>query len=82
MLDALATGVPVLASDRGGLPELRRARRSRPKTRPPGPTRSRACGATPASARGWAPWSWSEARERLGEDRYYRGLMDAYAPAG
>jgi glycosyltransferase involved in cell wall biosynthesis len=80
VLDAYATGVPVLASDRGGLPEL--------------VTEGSVLGADDADA--WARalgelWQdqarrselgaqvLQRARDRLGEERYYDRLMDVYA---
>lgn len=78
VLDAHSTGVPVLASDRGGLPELVGA------ALPAGD----AAAWTDALAGLWGDPGergrlgsevLERARERLGEDRYYRGLMDAYA---
>jgi len=79
-LDALAAGVPVLASDRGGLPELVGAGATLPA----------------GDVRGWgealgALWRDRGARERLGrlaleragerfsEGRYYEQLMTVYA---
>jgi glycosyltransferase involved in cell wall biosynthesis len=81
VLDAHATGVPVLASDLGGLPELVGP------TLPPADTDAW----TDAVARLWRDPAerarlgtvvLERARERLGEERYYRGLMDVYAAAG
>jgi glycosyltransferase involved in cell wall biosynthesis len=79
VLDAYATGVPVLASDRGGLPELVSNGAVLPAEDP---------GAwADALARLWrdpdgrarlGAKALERARERLGEERYYRGLMDVY----
>jgi glycosyltransferase involved in cell wall biosynthesis len=80
VLDGLATGVPVLVSDRGGLPEMVDSEAVLP--------------AESASAWGQALaalWSdrgalhergrnaLSHARERFGEDRYYEQLMAVYS---
>jgi glycosyltransferase involved in cell wall biosynthesis len=80
VLDAYADGVPVLASDRGGLPELVLPGAALPAD----------------DAEAWADalrsvWSMpaherdrlgervlTRARERLGEDRYYERLMGVY----
>jgi glycosyltransferase involved in cell wall biosynthesis len=83
VLDAYADGVPVLASDRGGLPELVLSGAALP------------AGDSTAWANALAAlWSASalkrdelgervlaHARERLGEDRYYEGLMGVYGGA-
>jgi len=79
VLEALASGVPVLAADRGGLPELVGADRTLPATdqaawsdalselwQNPG---RRAADGGAALAR---------ARERFGEDRFYDRLMALY----
>lgn len=82
VLDALAAGVPVLASDLGGLPELVGADAA----------------LDPADIASWegalrALWEDAPrraelgaaalrgARERFSEDRYYERLMEVYAPA-
>ena len=82
VLDALAAGVPVLASDRGGLPELVSPDSVLPAEDP---------GAwTDALARLWrdpeartrlGEGALERARDQLGEERYYRGLMGVYAGA-
>jgi glycosyltransferase involved in cell wall biosynthesis len=79
VLEALATGVPVLAADRGGLPELV----GEDATLPAGDL-----GAwSDALAQLWrSPDARAErgaaalarARERFGEDRYYDRLMQLY----
>ena len=78
VLEALAAGVPVLASDRGGLPELVGEDATLPATdrrawsdalselwRTPGLRAERGAAAL------------ARARERFGEDRYYDRLMGA-----
>jgi glycosyltransferase involved in cell wall biosynthesis len=82
VLDAFAAGVPVLASDRGGLPEL---------VSPDAVLPAEEAGAwTAALARVWrdpeertrlGSEALERAREQLGADRYYRDLMDVYAGA-
>jgi glycosyltransferase involved in cell wall biosynthesis len=79
VLDAYASGVPVLASDRGGLPELVGEGAALPAA-DFGAWRE-------ALARLWADSdlrarlgseALARARDRLGEDRYYAGLMEVY----
>jgi glycosyltransferase involved in cell wall biosynthesis len=78
-LDALAAGVPVLASDRGGLPELVG---SEAVLAPDDvPAWSRALDRlwrSPATRRERGATLLARARERFGEDRYYEGLMEIY----
>jgi glycosyltransferase involved in cell wall biosynthesis len=79
VLDAFASGVPVLASDRGGLPELVGGEAV---------LAADDLGAwTEALGRLWAASALRQrrgsealarARDRLGEDRYYAGLMEVY----
>jgi glycosyltransferase involved in cell wall biosynthesis len=79
VLDAFAAGVPVLASDRGGLPELVSADATLP---------AEDAGAwTAALARLWRDSeertrlgsdALARARDQLGEEHYYRRLMDVY----
>ena len=79
VLEALAAGVPVLASDRGGLPELVGEDAVLPADDPAG-------WAAPLHDLWHDPGSRSErgsaalerARERFGEDRFYEGLMRLY----
>jgi glycosyltransferase involved in cell wall biosynthesis len=81
VLDAHATGLPVLASNRGGLPELVGAALPAEDTTAWTDALARLWGDRGERARLGA-LVLERAHERLGEDRYYRGLMDAYAPAG
>jgi glycosyltransferase involved in cell wall biosynthesis len=77
VLDALASGIPVLVSDRGGLPDL--VGSSLP---------AEDVGAWTDRLRGlWGDAlerervgaaALEDARQRFGEDRYYRGLMAVY----
>jgi glycosyltransferase involved in cell wall biosynthesis len=79
VLEALAAGVPVLASDRGGLPELVGEDAVLPPTDPGAWSGAltelwrspelRGQRGAEALARG---------RERFGEARYYEGLMELY----
>jgi glycosyltransferase involved in cell wall biosynthesis len=82
VLDACAAGVPVLASERTGRPELL-AKGARLPADDPGPWAD-------ALARLWRDpgerarlggEALARAREELGEERYYRGLMDVYEGA-
>jgi glycosyltransferase involved in cell wall biosynthesis len=79
-VDALAAGVPVLASDRGGLPELVGAKAA---------LNAEDAGAwagalrnlweNPARREELGAQLLSRARERLSEDRYYDALMRVYS---
>ena len=81
VLDAYASGVPVLASDRGGLPELVLENAALPAD--DAEAWGEALGALwamPAQERDeLGERVLTRARERLGEDRYYEGLMGVYA---
>jgi glycosyltransferase involved in cell wall biosynthesis len=80
VLDGLAAGVPVLAGDRGGLPELVGAEAALP---PDDITAwSRALSdlwRNPARRREQGDAALARARELFGEERYYERLMTAYA---
>ncbi len=79
VLEALAAGVPVLASDRGGLPELVGEDAVLPARNLEAWTSSLAeLWQNPAvrSVRGAA--ALARARERFGEDRFYEGLIRLY----
>ncbi len=79
VLDALATGVPVLASDRGGLPELVGLHAALPPENEI--AWAQALGrlfADPAARQRMGEDALERARARLGEDRYYDGLITLY----
>jgi glycosyltransferase involved in cell wall biosynthesis len=78
VLDAFAAGVPVLAGDRGGLPEL--ADDPLPPEDPD--AWSDALGALwadPDERRTRGEQALARAREQCGEERYYEGLMRVYS---
>jgi glycosyltransferase involved in cell wall biosynthesis len=78
-LDALAAGVPVLASDRGGLPEL--VGSDAVLAPDDVPAWSRALDRlwrSPETRRERGASLLARARERFGEDRYYEGLIEVY----
>jgi len=78
-LDALAAGVPVLASDRGGLPELVGAGSVLAAAHPElwAPALDRIW-RHPEARRERGEQALRRARERFSEDRYYRALMEVY----
>lgn len=82
VLDALAAGIPVLASDRGGLPEL-----AGPESIVPAGDQAawsealRALWQDPDRRRASAEQGLFRARERFGEDRYLERLLEIYAPS-
>jgi glycosyltransferase involved in cell wall biosynthesis len=80
VLDAFAAGVPVLASDRGGLPELVGADAALdPEDHEAWAEALKALWDAPDKRRELGEGVLSRARDRLGEDRYYAGLIDVYA---
>ena len=82
VLDALAAGVPVLASDRGGLPELVGQGAVLPAA--DASAWAAALGElwrNPALRRARGQEALWAARERFGEDRYYDRLMPVYGGA-
>jgi len=83
VVEALAAGVPVLASNRGGLPELAGAAGTLPADDVAAWTRAVArAWSDPARrlARGEA--ALAHARERYHPDVYYKGLMGVYRRSG
>jgi glycosyltransferase involved in cell wall biosynthesis len=75
VLDAIAAGVPVLASDRGGLPELVGPDAALPATDVDAWAAAlRRLWREPAKR---APYA-EGARERFGEERYLRDLLAVY----
>jgi glycosyltransferase involved in cell wall biosynthesis len=78
-LDACAAGVPVLASDRGGLPELvGREAVLAPDDVPAWSAALDQLWRSPATRRERGASLLGRAREQFGENRYYKGLMDVY----
>jgi glycosyltransferase involved in cell wall biosynthesis len=82
VLDAFAAGIPVLASDRGGLPELVGEGAALPAEDPDAWTVALGeLWRDPALRRERGQQVLSSARERFGEDRYYERLMRLYSGA-
>lgn len=78
-LDALASGVPVLASDRGGLPELVGTQAVLPADDAARWSEVLArLWSDPAARRERGTSALERARSRFSEDRYYEGLMRIY----
>jgi glycosyltransferase involved in cell wall biosynthesis len=83
VLDALAAGIPVLASDRGGLPELVGPESCIPAEDVAAWARAlRELWADPARRVARGEEGLDRARELFGEARYYEQLMDAYGAEG
>ena len=79
VLEALAAGVPVLASDRGGLPELVGEDATTPATDGAAwASRLSELWRTPRLRAERGAQALQRARERFGEDRYYDRLMGLY----
>jgi glycosyltransferase involved in cell wall biosynthesis len=79
VLDALADGVPVLASDRGGLPELVGPGRALPAEDTAAWAKALgALWADPKTRAEIGDAGLSRARRELGEDAYYAALLDVY----
>ena len=78
-LDALASGIPLLASDRGGLPELVGVDAALPARDVAAwsDALDRLWHDPPARERAGRA-ALADARERFGEDRYYDGLLAVY----
>jgi glycosyltransferase involved in cell wall biosynthesis len=82
VLDALAAGIPVLASDRGGLPELVGPMAVVPVEDPAAWARAlRALWENRERRRELGDEVLRRARATLGEERYYEGLLAVYAQA-
>jgi glycosyltransferase involved in cell wall biosynthesis len=82
VLDAMADGIPVLASDRGGLPELVDTQSVLPADDLAAWTE--ALGALwrdPELRRARGEQGLARVRERFNEDRYLAGLLAIYAPS-
>jgi glycosyltransferase involved in cell wall biosynthesis len=82
-LDALAAGLPVLAANRGGLPELVGAADALPANDTNVWANAiAALWADPALRRRRGEDGLARARGQLGEQRYYEGLMRVYEQSG
>jgi glycosyltransferase involved in cell wall biosynthesis len=82
VLDALADGIPVLASDRGGLPELVVAESALPATDHAVWTRAlEALWNDPELRHRRGEQGLARVRERFSEDRYLAELLAVYAPS-
>lgn len=82
VLDAMADGIPVLASDRGGLPELIGTQSVLPADHLAAWTE--ALGALwrdPELRRARGEQALARVRERFNKDRYLAGLLAVYAPS-
>jgi glycosyltransferase involved in cell wall biosynthesis len=78
-LDAFAAGVPVLASDRGGLPELVGAEGVLPAEDAQAWSRTLdQLWRSPEARRRRGASALARARDQFGEDRYYQGLREVY----
>jgi len=79
VLEALAAGVPVLASDRGGLPEIVGEAGTLPATEPTAWSAALSeVWQNPALRADRGEQGIVRAREQFGEDRYYERLMRLY----
>ncbi len=83
VLDAMAAGVPVLVSDRGGLPETVAPGEALPAQ--DAAAWGRALGGLwrdPQGRRAGGERALERARVQFGEDRYYEALLAVYAGDG
>jgi glycosyltransferase involved in cell wall biosynthesis len=81
VLEALAAGVPVLAADRGGLPELVGATATLPAADPEAWSRALSeLWQSPSRRAERGAQALARARERFAEDAYYERLMKLYEP--
>lgn len=79
VLEALGAGLPVLVSDRGGLPEMAQPENVLPADDPDAwATRLRALWRDEPGRRSCGEAALELAREKFSEDRVYEGLMEAY----
>jgi glycosyltransferase involved in cell wall biosynthesis len=79
VLDALASGIPVLASDRGGLPELVGSGAALPAEEVEAWTERLAqLWGDAAERQRLGAAALDRARDRFGEDRYYAELVAVY----
>jgi glycosyltransferase involved in cell wall biosynthesis len=82
VLDAFATGIPVLASDRGGLPGLVGAAGFDPDDVEGWAEALRELWEDPQRRQGLGMEALRRGGELLGEGRYYERLMGVYAGTG
>jgi glycosyltransferase involved in cell wall biosynthesis len=83
VIEAMAAGVPVLASSRGGLPEMVGAEHTLPERDAGAWAQAmRALWDDPDLRRARGRESLERARDLFGPERFYAALMDAYAAAG
>ncbi|HWK15953.1 MAG TPA: glycosyltransferase family 4 protein [Solirubrobacteraceae bacterium] len=83
VLDAMAAGVPVLVSDRGGLPETVGPGEALPAEDTAAWRRAlRELWSDPQSRRASGGRALERARARFGEDRYYEALLAVYSGDG
>jgi glycosyltransferase involved in cell wall biosynthesis len=80
VIEAMAAGVPVLASRRGGLPEMVGAEHTLPdRDMEAWAAAMRELWSDPERRRARAADALSRARDLFGPERFYAALMDVYA---